>query len=41
MLNGLRGVGETVLLAELQKVSERGWITAQVEAGCISVARCR
>ena len=34
VLNGLRGVGKTVLLNELlSQVSERGWITAKVEAG--------
>lgn len=34
MLNGLRGVGKTVLLNELlTQVSDRGWITAKVEAG--------
>ena len=34
VLNGLRGVGKTVLLTELlTQVSERGWITAKVEAG--------
>ena len=34
MLNGLRGVGKTVLLNELLgQVSNRGWITAKVEAG--------
>jgi hypothetical protein len=34
VLNGLRGVGKTVLLNELlTKVSDRGWITAKVEAG--------
>lgn len=34
VLHGLRGVGKTVLLNELQShVSGRGWITAKVEAG--------
>ncbi len=34
ILNGLRGVGKTVLLNELLgQVSDRGWITAKVEAG--------
>jgi hypothetical protein len=34
VLHGLRGVGKTVLLGELlAQVSERGWITAKVEAG--------
>lgn len=34
VLNGLRGVGKTVLLNELlARVSERAWITAKVEAG--------
>lgn len=34
MLNGLRGVGKTVLLNELlSRVSHAGWITAKVEAG--------
>jgi AAA ATPase domain len=34
VLNGLRGVGKTVLLNELlSRGSERGWITAKVEAG--------
>lgn len=34
VLNGLRGVGKTVLLNELlTQVSDRGWITASVEAG--------
>jgi hypothetical protein len=34
ILNGLRGVGKTVLLNELlDHVSGRGWITAKVEAG--------
>lgn len=34
VLNGLRGVGKTVLLNELQsRVSAGGWITAKVEAG--------
>ncbi|MHB1534749.1 MAG: ATP-binding protein [Acidimicrobiales bacterium] len=34
VLNGLRGVGKTVLLNELlSRVSTRGWITAKVEAG--------
>lgn len=34
VLNGLRGVGKTVLLNELlTQVSDRGWITAKVEAG--------
>ncbi len=34
ILNGLRGVGKTVLLNELlDQVSSRGWITAKVEAG--------
>jgi hypothetical protein len=34
VLNGLRGVGKTVLLNELLgQVSNRGWITAKVEAG--------
>lgn len=34
VLNGLRGVGKTVLLNELlARVSNRGWITAKVEAG--------
>jgi hypothetical protein len=33
-LNGLRGVGKTVLLNELlAQVSERAWITAKIEAG--------
>jgi hypothetical protein len=33
VLNGLRGVGKTVLLNELlARVSSRGWITAKVEA---------
>lgn len=37
MLHGLRGVGKTVLLNELlAQVSERGWITAKVEAGAAS-----
>jgi len=34
ILNGLRGVGKTVLLNEfLRQVSSRGWIAAKVEAG--------
>jgi len=34
ILNGLRGVGKTVLLNELlSRGNERGWITAKVEAG--------
>lgn len=34
VLNGLRGVGKTVLLNELlSQVSDRGWITAKIEAG--------
>lgn len=34
ILNGLRGVGKTVLLNELlNQVSGRGWISAKVEAG--------
>lgn len=34
ILNGLRGVGKTVLLNELlRRVGERNWITAKVEAG--------
>lgn len=34
VLNGLRGVGKTALLNELLgQVSDRGWITAKVEAG--------
>ena len=34
ILNGLRGVGKTVLLNELlEQVSDRGWISAKVEAG--------
>jgi hypothetical protein len=34
VLNGLRGVGKTVLLNELlERVSGRGWITAKVEVG--------
>jgi hypothetical protein len=34
VLNGLRGVGKTVLLNELLgEVTRRGWITAKVEAG--------
>ena len=34
ILNGLRGVGKTVLLNELlRRVGERDWITAKVEAG--------
>ncbi len=34
VLNGLRGVGKTVLLNELlTQGSDRGWITAKVEAG--------
>lgn len=34
VLNGLRGVGKTVLLNEiLGQVSDRGWIAAKVEAG--------
>jgi len=34
VLNGLRGVGKTVLLNELlARVSARGWIAAKVEAG--------
>ncbi len=34
VLNGVRGVGKTVLLNELlTQVSDRGWITAKVEAG--------
>lgn len=33
VLNGLRGVGKTVLLNELlAQVSQRDWITAKVEA---------
>lgn len=33
VLNGLRGVGKTVLLSELlAQVSDRGWITAKLEA---------
>lgn len=33
MLNGLRGVGKTVLLNELLgQVGDRGWIAAKVEA---------
>jgi len=40
VLNGLRGVGKTVLLNEfLTRMSNRGWITAKVEAGAsLSVA---
>lgn len=45
VLNGLRGVGKTVLLNELLgQVSDRGWITAKVEAGAsasLSVALSR
>jgi len=34
VLNGLRGVGKTVLLNELlSQVSDRGWIAAKIEAG--------
>ena len=34
ILNGLRGVGKTVLLNELlQQADGRGWITAKIEAG--------
>jgi len=34
VLNGLRGVGKTVLLGELlSQVNDRGWIAAKVEAG--------
>lgn len=34
ILNGLRGVGKTVLLNELmERVGRRGWISAKVEAG--------
>lgn len=34
VLNGLRGVGKTVLLNELlHQVTDRGWITARVESG--------
>jgi hypothetical protein len=34
ILNGLRGVGKTVLLNEfLERVGHRGWISAKVEAG--------
>lgn len=34
ILNGLRGVGKTVLLNDmLGRVTDRGWITAKVEAG--------
>jgi hypothetical protein len=33
ILNGLRGVGKTVLLNELERVAHRGWIAAKVEAG--------
>jgi AAA ATPase domain len=33
ILNGLRGVGKTVLLTDLEKVSEDGWITVKIEAG--------
>jgi hypothetical protein len=34
ILNGLRGVGKTVLLNELlERVAHRGWIVAKVEAG--------
>ena len=34
MLNGLRGVGKTVLLNELlRRAADRDWITAKVEAG--------
>lgn len=34
ILNGLRGVGKTVLLNELlRRAGERDWITAKVEAG--------
>ncbi len=34
VLQGLRGVGKTVLLGEFQRLStNRGWITAMVEAG--------
>lgn len=34
ILNGLRGVGKTVLLNELlSRVGDRGWIAAKVEAG--------
>jgi hypothetical protein len=37
ILNGLRGVGKTVLLNELlAQVSDRGWITAKVEASVSS-----
>jgi hypothetical protein len=37
ILNGLRGVGKTVLLNELlAQVSDRGWIAAKVEAGSSS-----
>lgn len=45
VLHGLRGVGKTVLLNELlAQVSDRGWITAKVEAGAtpsLSVALSR
>jgi len=45
MLNGLRGVGKTVLLNELlRRAGERDWITAKVEAGAgeaLSVALSR
>ena len=33
ILNGLRGVGKTVLLTEMENVSEHGWITVKIEAG--------
>ncbi|WP_343600478.1 hypothetical protein [Mycobacterium sp.] len=34
VLNGLRGVGKTVLLNELlRRAGERDWVTAKVEAG--------
>lgn len=45
VLHGLRGVGKTVLLNELlAQVSDRGWMTAKVEAGAtpsLSVALSR
>jgi hypothetical protein len=45
ILNGLRGVGKTVLLNELlRRAGERDWITAKVEAGAgdsLSVALSR
>jgi hypothetical protein len=40
ILNGLRGVGKTVLLNELlRRVGERDWITAKVEAGACTRLR--